>query len=637
MKKKKISVIVSVYNTEKYVEKCIESILNQTYENLELVLVNDGSTDSSSKILSKYKKNPKVILIDNEQNRGLSYSRNVGLQASTGDFIGYIDSDDYIDPNYYELLMKAILKDKSELAICDMKLYFEETGLYQITRGCDSEPSKLNFVNNGLAASACNKLFKRELLEKYPFAEGKVNEDLAVVIPAIVKAKSISYVPEVFYYYVQRNTSIQNSAFSEKRFDIFVGVDSTLERIKGCKNYKEIRDAIIYNQIILLLVYVFPKIEDKKERKRIIKKYGELTKKYDIRLNKYFWKFLDEMGKSSRMYYKMLFRFTCTGHNALANNLMSFMLFYKKVLRANVVKNAQMEDLIDLAQKSLKYSSGGVKISVVIPNYNYERFLYQRMYSILSQKIKFHEILILDDCSSDNSREKIDAIVDSLSPYVSIRKIYNEQNSGSPFKQWQKGFEEASGDYIWIAEADDYCDKRMIKKLIKPIRSSENIRISYCDTAFINTEGKIILPTIKNEIDIMNTGHWDDDYVNNGENELKNYTFLNCTIANVSSALIKKDNYKKYFKMSGEYRQSGDWLFYANIMQHGNIAYIASTYNYYRLHGNNVSSTVKKEAYIKEMTKIYTYFHKLFGLTKKQKREIEKRYKLLQKSWNLEK
>ena len=269
MTKKKVSVIVSVYNTEKYVRKCIEAILNQTYSNLELVLIDDKSSDNSLSILREYKNNSKVVLIENEQNKGLSYSRNVGLKMSHGDYIGYIDSDDYIEPDYYEKLMEAIQKEKADIAVCDMKLYYEKTKTFQICRGNDTN-KKIGFIHNGVAASACNKLFKREIMEKYPFAEGKVNEDIAVVIPALVEAKKIAYVQDVYYYYVQRENSIQNSNFSEKRFDIFAGVDSTLERIKKDKDFALYKDAIVYNQIIVLLLFVFPKINSSKKRKKFL-------------------------------------------------------------------------------------------------------------------------------------------------------------------------------------------------------------------------------------------------------------------------------------------------------------------------------------------------------------------------------
>lgn len=635
MKKPRISVIVSVYNTEKYVEKCIESILGQTYSNLELILIEDCSTDHSRKILRKYKNYPNVILIENQKNSGLSYSRNVGLENSTGEYIGYIDSDDYIDSNYYEMLINAIMREKADIAVCDMKLFYEKSNTYQITRGCDGN-DKIDFINNGLAASACNKLFKRSIIEKYPFAEGKVNEDIAVVIPALVEAQKIAYVPDVYYYYVQREHSIQNSTFSDKRFDIFLGVNSTLKRIKHHKNYELYKDAITYNQIICLFIYVFPKIKDYQMRKKYIKKFAELSKDYNIRQNRYFWKFLSSMNFKSRIYYKLLFKFVYTKHYSLASFLISFLNFFKKNLKKKIIPSITLEQLFQLSKKNQKMKEV-VSISVIVPNYNYERYLIERLYSILNQKVKICEILLLDDCSTDNSREQIDHLVEKLSPYIAIKKVYNEQNSGSAFKQWEKGFSLAQGEYVWIAEADDFCDKKMLKCLVKPLKKNKNIMISYCDTAFIDGVGKIILSSIKNEIDIMQTGHWDHNFINSGVDEIAHYAFLNCTIANVSSALIRNGDYQKYFKLSGEFKQAGDWLFYINVMQQGDISYNAKTLNYYRVHGNNVSSVMKKDAHLKEIKRIHQYIDKKFHLNNFQKKEIKKRYSFLEKAWNLKK
>ena len=634
MEKEKISVIVSVYNTEKYVKKCIDSILNQTYSNLELVLIDDKSTDKSLEILREYKNNPKVILIENQENKGLSYSRNIGLKKSHGDYIGYIDSDDYIEPDYYEKLMDAIQKEKADIAVCDMKLYYEKNKTFQISRGNNLD-TKIGFIHNGLAASACNKLFKRKIMEKYPFAEGKVNEDIAVVIPALVEAKKIVYVQDVYYYYVQRENSIQNSNFSEKRFDIFAGVDSTLERIKKAKDFEAYKDAIVYNQIIVLLLYVFPKIKNRKERKRYLKKYNELSAKYNIRQNSFFWEFLDSTNTKSKIYYKLLFKLECNGHYFLANQLISFLNFFQKYLKKKIIPKITNKMLVREVIKNQRRRPSKYKISVVVPNYNYARFLKQRLYSILKQKIKIYEILILDDCSTDTSRYEINSLVSLLENYINIRKIYNDKNSGSAFKQWEKGFEMACGDYVWIAEADDYCDSKMLKNLVKPLNTYSDIVISYCDTAFINAEGKMTLPSIKNEIDFMNTKHWNQDFVNDGKEEYKNYAFLNCTIANVSSTLIKKDYYHDFFELSGQFKQAGDWLFYVNIMQKGKIAYSNKTLNYYRVHGNNVSSITKKDEHLKELEKIYKYFEEHYGLNSFQKKQIKKRISFLKNVWHL--
>lgn len=637
----KISVIVAVYNTEKYVEKTLLSLLNQSYKNLEIIVIDDKSTDNSNKIIKKLmKKDDRIKLIENKKNRGLSYSRNIGLKNSTGSYIGYIDSDDYISKNYFDSLLKGMLKNKADLGICDMKIVYEfDNNKEIISSCCDQKCTKLGVINSGLAASACNKLFKRELISKYKFSEGKINEDLAVVLPTIINANKISYSNDCFYYYIQRKNSIQNSKFTIKRFDIFYGVDLTLERIKKCKNYKEISDAIIFNQLLVLLLYAIPKESNFIYRYRILRMYSKLMTKYyksNVYQNKFYWKFIDEQGTKHKYYYKLLVKSNKMKLILLTNILISFYKLYSKYFNKGIIKsNITIYDLIKMAKKQSKMKSLSKTISVVVPNYNYSKFLYQRLYSILYQQVKINEIIILDDCSKDDSREVINNIVCRLNKYISIKSVYNKVNSGSAFKQWKRGFDLSTGDYIWIAEADDYCDKTALKHMMNPILKNDKIMISYVDTAFIDTDGKIFLKTIKPEIDIMKTGHWDKSYINSGKDEFINFSFLNCTIANVSSAVIKRGEYTTFFRLSGRYKQAGDWLFYVNIMCKGDIAFYNKPLNYYRVHGDNVSSVTKKEAHIKEIISIHDYYRKKYGLTKKQEKEIQKRYEFLKKVWNL--
>ncbi len=632
----KISIIVSIYNTEKYIEKCIDSLLKQTYENLEIILIEDGSTDHSKNILKSYEKNQKCVVLYNEGNKGLAYSRNRGLKVSQGEFIGFIDSDDYVDEDYYEVLWNSMKDTNADVAICDMNLVYPKKNVETICKCCEGEWNIINIVNNGLAASACNKLFKADLIKKYEFATGKINEDIAVVIPTLVNAKKIVYAP-CHYNYVQRENSIQNSKFSMKRFDIIEAVDTTIERIKGSKYFNELKDVLIFHQVILLLLYVIPKEKRFFYRQKVLKEFNKQTQKYNIRKNSRYWRFLDLSGKKHRLYYKVLLKFLCNGHYFMANLLITLYKLLSILLRKKSVipKKITYNSLVELAKLQQKRKEEPIKISVVIPNYNYERFLIERLYSILKQTYKIYEIILLDDYSTDHSRDLIDTLVQDLNPYIKVSKIYNQINSGSAFKQWEKGFEIASGDYVWIAEADDYCESNLLKTLVKPIQKNKNILISYANTAFIDEKGYITMKTIIPQIDIRNTHHWDKSYVKNGLQEIKEFSYLNCTIANVSSCIIKKKDYHEYFLESGDYQQAGDWLFYLNVLKNGDVAYSKQTLNYYREHGNNVSSIMDHTKHIKEIMKIYDRINKEFSLGKEQHQEMKKRIDFLKKCWHI--
>lgn len=634
---KKISVIVAVYNTEKYLDRCIESLLNQTYKNMELVIVEDCSTDSSRKLLKKYKENKNIKVFYNRENRGLSYSRNYGLKKSTGDFIGYIDSDDYVEPDYYEKLMSSIKDNKSDIAICDIKLVDEQTNKIQRCKCYANDFDVYSVVNNGFAASACNKLFKRKNIEKYPFAEGKVNEDIAVVIPTVIQAKKISYA-DTCYFYVQRGGSIQNSKFSDKRFDIFDGVKTTLERIKNEQDYEFYKNAIVYNQLILLLMFAIPKERNFIKRYKFLKKFNELSKDYKITKNTNYLEYLENSKRINQIYYKNLVSLNEKKMILLDNVWISF---YKTLRFLKHKKNKKLIPKIDIqciekaAKKQKKLAEQGIKISVVVPNYNYSNYLYQRVYSILNQNYKIHELIILDDASKDNSLFYIKQIEQKISEFVNVKVVVNDINSGNAFSQWQKGINLATGDYVWVAEADDYAKKNFLNEVVSPLKKNNNIVISYADTGFIDSNGYITKNSLVDQIDILKTNHWNASYVNKGISEINCYSYLNCTIPNVSGTIIKKGNYDEIFESAKKFHQSGDWFTYLNILNLGDISFINKTLNYYRVHGNNISQTFDKKAHILEIQRIYKFVKEKYGIDDEQQIQMYNRIKFLCKVWSV--
>lgn len=634
---KKISVIVAVYNTEEYLDRCLESLLNQTYKNMELVIVEDCSTDSSRKLLKKYKENENIKIFYNKENRGLSYSRNYGLKKSTGDFIGYIDSDDYVEPDYYEKLMSSIKDNKSDIAICDIKLVDEQTNKIQRCKCYANDFDVYSVVNNGFAASACNKLFKRKNIEKYPFAEGKVNEDIAVVIPTVIQAKKISYA-DTCYFYVQRGGSIQNSKFSDKRFDIFDGVKTTLERIKNEQDYEFYKNAIVYNQLILLLMFAIPKERNFIKRYKFLKKFNELSKDYKITKNTNYLEYLENSKRINQIYYKNLVSLNEKKIILLDNVWISF---YKTLRFLKHKKNKKLIPKIDIqciekaAKKQKKLAEQGIKISVVVPNYNYSNYLYQRVYSILNQNYKIHELIILDDASKDNSLFYIKQIEQKISEFVNVKVVVNDINSGNAFSQWQKGINLATGDYVWVAEADDYAKKNFLNEVVSPLKKNNNIVISYADTGFIDSNGYITKNSLVDQIDILKTNHWNASYVNKGIAEINCYSYLNCTIPNVSGTIIKKGNYDEIFESAKKFHQSGDWFTYLNILNLGDISFINKTLNYYRVHGNNISQTFDKKAHILEIQRIYKFVKEKYGIDDEQQIQMYNRIKFLCKVWSV--
>ena len=640
--KKGISVIIPCYNVENYIKKCLDNLENKLQNfDYEIILVDDCSTDNTKEIIKSIIKSKKIIFLENEENHGAGYSRNLALQKAKYDYISFIDADDFIDDNFYDEMMKQIKKEKADVVACDIKMVYEDSSLDFLHCCCDFVPSKYNLINTGLAASPCNKIIKKEYLLKYPFAEGIMNEDVPCILSIIANCEKVTYTSKTKYNYVQHLSSVQNSPLSDKRLDIFKAIDLFEQRIKGNKEYNDFMESVVFLQIICFLLYVHIKEKNVLVRGKFLKKFNKLASKYNIRKNRFYYNFVNSKNLKTRIYYKITNKLICNGFGYSASLFMCTYDFFKWIknkkrgLKKSVIKNnITIDMLIKVCVKNQKINSTKT-VSVVIPNYNYARFLYQRVYSILKQNYKINELIILDDCSKDSSIEVIDSIVNNLKKYMKITKVYNKTNSGSVFKQWKKALELSSSDYLWIAEADDYCDKKMLSSIMKLIEQDSEITLGYVDTAYIEVNGAKILKTIKPEIDIMKTGHWNSNFINDGKDEIKSYAFLNCTIANVSSVIFKKEDYSDIFKELVNYKQVGDYLFYLSVMERGKVAFVNKPLNYYRVHGDNVTSTTKKQLHFEELQRVHKILDSKYHFNKKQKYELQKRYKFLIRVWNL--
>lgn len=220
-----ISVIVPIYKVEIYLENCIKSIVNQTYENLQIILVEDGSPDRCGNICDKYEQLDSRIIVIHKENGGVSDARNTGLDASTGKYIIFIDSDDYIHPQMIQVLMSNLKQYDTDISICSYKLvkdmnsinneYSNHTVIYNNVEALSNMYNDLYITT----VVAWNKVYKRSLFEGIQFPKGKVHEDEFTIYKLLYKANKIVYTDAVLYYYLQRNTSIMGQKLISNDFD----------------------------------------------------------------------------------------------------------------------------------------------------------------------------------------------------------------------------------------------------------------------------------------------------------------------------------------------------------------------------------------------------------------------------------
>lgn len=291
-----------------------------------------------------------------------------------------------------------------------------------------------------------------------------------------------------------------------------------------------------------------------------------------------------------------------------------------------------IDTLKDLSIKN-KNKKNNITISVIIPNYNNAKYITHRIYSILYQKAKINEIIILDDSSNDNSLSIIEKIIDNIKDYIDIKLFKNKVNTNNPFKQWLKGIKAVTSSYIWIAEADDYADENLLSKLIENV--DEDTVISYASSSIIDDENVIILKDIKEEIDPLKTKHFIKGYKNNGIDEITNYMFINCPIINVSSCIFKRlDNIESILEESTKYKLSGDWLFYIKLLEYGNISYSSKVLNYHRIHAESKSSNVSLDDQIIEIRKIFDYIIKKHNINIEKQQLMKDRIEFIKEHFN---
>ena len=226
-----ISVIIPIYNVESYLRQCVDSVVNQTYQNLEIILVDDGSTDRSPQICEEYAKKDSRIKVTHKPNGGLSDARNAGIQIATGDYGIFLDSDDYwTDSEAIQKLVTRQLTNQSQVLSFSYHKYDETTGRVEASSlAGQNMPRKYiirrdqlyHLFSNGLyISSACNKLIAMDLLKNLPFENGRFSEDVEWTCRLLTRAKSFDYINHDFYCYRQRSGSIAHSIIDKNCSDL---------------------------------------------------------------------------------------------------------------------------------------------------------------------------------------------------------------------------------------------------------------------------------------------------------------------------------------------------------------------------------------------------------------------------------
>lgn len=287
MNESKISVIVPVYNVERYLERCLNSIINQTYQNLEIIVVDDGSKDHSGILADKIAQSDARIKVIHKRNGGLSDARNAGLDIATGAFIGFVDSDDYIEPVMYERLFEACKKSNAAIAICGRFQESEESGQRKEMFTCEKtivsgkEAAKKLLLYDNCDSAAWDKLYSSELFEKMRYPYGVLHEDLNFTIRLLFRCEKVAYIGAPLYHYMVRENSICKQPFTSRRFDLYNQASLCREYVNIiCPELSKAADYFVFRNARGVLISAADSAKcEKADRKKINKiVFSELRK-----------------------------------------------------------------------------------------------------------------------------------------------------------------------------------------------------------------------------------------------------------------------------------------------------------------------------------------------------------------------
>lgn len=301
-----ISVIVPIYNVEKYLDRCVDSIINQTYKNLEIILVDDGSPDNCPQMCDDYAKKDSRIKVVHKENGGLSDARNAGMKVATGEYVSFIDSDDYISLDFYEILLQTMIDNDSDIVECGVvKFYengkFDEYSDDQMIKNFNTVDGLEGLINeNSFHQYVWNKLYKSNIALDIPYAVGKLNEDEFWTYQIFGKAKKVTRIYKTMYYYFQRGSSIMGNGYNIRRLDALEGKMNRQAYIE--KNFPTLATKAkvdLYGSCMFAYqsVLKFMSGKDKKKAGKIIKDYKNRCKLTNDEIN-----YVDD---SSRKYYKL--------------------------------------------------------------------------------------------------------------------------------------------------------------------------------------------------------------------------------------------------------------------------------------------------------------------------------------------
>lgn len=576
--KPKLSIIVPVYNVEKYLGGCLDSLLNQTLKDIDIICVDDGSTDNSAQILKEYAEKDKRIRIITKKNGGLSSARNAGLELVTTEFVTFVDSDDYLEPNAYEIAISKMTDD----------IDFVHFGIQTVgetaeqTKKEDDEYYTIKYAGKKeittdlmleVDVSSCNKVFRKSILDKYNirFPDGLRHEDAYFFNIYALNSRYCFYIQDKFYKYIRHEGSIMAQVFSNKpghsidHLSIAVRIYDYMNNHNLFYAYKHYFGVIFFAYFDFAMRYENTKIGKRaiynlainflKDNYISFFEYADL-KMLEQRLRKRLW----ENTVKKSLFGLMRTKFK-------DKNIL-YIFCGIPILRVKYCEHKTRYyplSLFCLFEKTRRAE----KISVLMPIYNAEKYLHESIDSILNQTYQNFEFIIINDGSTDGSADIVRSYKDPRIIFVD-----NPKNSGL-VAVLNQGLDMAQGEFIARMDADDISLQSRLEKQIKFMKKHKDVGI--CGTFFhifgnqINRiEKKKLLPSLKDMLKTSPVGH--------------------------PTVMMRKSVLNKYhLRYDPRYKYAEDYELWTRAIKYTKIANLKDVLLNYRWSGDNVSITHNSE------------------------------------------
>lgn len=449
----KVSVVIPVYNTEKYIEQCLESLMNQTLKEIEIICVDDGSKDRSVELIHDFCKKDGRISLLLQENSYAGVARNNGLKHAKGKYVIFLDSDDFFEPDMLLSMYEKAEKDRAQICLCSGRTFNEKTGEYIKARhylNTDFLPQETPFspmdinrrIFNAISPAPWSKLFRKDFVEKQgiAFQPLKKTNDLFFVYTSLACAERITYIDMPFVNYRIENSSSLQGTTAELSTDFYNALFALKKELQRRKLFTRYEQSFA-NRALSTCLYVLNRITDQENYETVLK----------LLRDSFFYN-LSVLGHSRGYFYnksdydKLISVLECNSEELWNSQ------FTDSDIKATDLKNWECPfEIVD---------DGKIKVSVIIPVYNVEKYLRECIDSVINNTLTDIEIICVDDGSTDNSSQILKEYAHKESRIVVIHK----ENGGLSSAR-NAGMDVAQGEYILFLDSDDYIEPRALEYL----------------------------------------------------------------------------------------------------------------------------------------------------------------------------